>query len=90
MYNMKTAIAKTAPEKRLEDGLQELAQQIAPGDIITIAAMEMVDTTTVRRYLKGNVAIAALGKSILANGRGLLLQRQHGVGARSRVWVECE
>lgn len=63
--------------------LQNLAKQLSQFDgkvkgqsIVNIAAAEGVSPSTVREYLKGNVTIGALGKSILDRCRKMKIQKQ--------------
>jgi len=62
--------------KNLSEGLQEVrAQGIKGKDVGSIATAEGVNQSTVYEYLKGNVAIPALGKSILKRCRAILMER---------------
>lgn len=62
--------------KNLSEGLQEVkASGIKGNDIAVIAAAEGVNQSTIYEYLKGNVTIPALGKSILERCRLMLIEK---------------
>lgn len=55
--------------------LQEAAQHLRGRDILQIAAIEQLDQSTVRSYLKGNITKPAIGKAILSRCREILIKR---------------
>ena len=67
--------------KHLSTGLQEAAKDIRGKDITRIAAVEQIDQTTVREYLKGHIAKPAMGKAILGRCREILIARTHDMAA---------
>lgn len=65
--------------KKLSNGLREAAQQLKGKDITQIAAIEHVDQSTVREYLKGNIAKPALAKAILDRSLQVLVERNQNI-----------
>ncbi len=63
--------------KNLSIGLQEMAKDIKGKDITRIAVIENIDQSTVRQYLKGNIAKPAIGKAILDRCREIIVSRSH-------------
>ena len=62
--------------KNLSDGLQEQASQISANDILKISAAEELSPTTVRKYLKGEIAHPAIGQAILNRCREIQKQQK--------------
>lgn len=61
--------------ENLTRGLQEAAYELTGKDITQIAATELIDQSTVREYLKGNIAKPAIGTAILKRARELNIKK---------------